>query len=332
MQQARAFSVAVSLVALLYGAVGYALLPQAAFEGDLTRMAMLPEQLFGWTRPQPAVAQGEVRQHSLAQADVLVIGDSFSTPLIWQISLHREGWKVRTEHWDNLRGVCADLGAFLTSQGFRGQRVVLQVVERNLERVLDESLRCASTRYRLKQQVDASPGVPATSHDRQHPHRDGRMSVGIRSQVNGWRHQWWTAATDLRSWQVTANVRVTKVEGGCAKFSHPACRDALFFAEDAATDLPLDEVRRMADVAERLKPWKVTWVVVPNKSTVYLHPDKQFWQVAQARLGAPDLLRMTQHALEIGHVDLYPGNNTHFSTEGYQLMGELVRGAMLTQP
>ena len=42
--------------------------------------------------------------------DVLVIGDSFSMPHIWQVALIRDGLKVRTEHWDNLRAVCADHG------------------------------------------------------------------------------------------------------------------------------------------------------------------------------------------------------------------------------
>lgn len=331
MQQARTFSLVVSLVALLYGAVGYALLPQATFEGDLTRMAMLPERLFGWTRPQPEVAPADLQQHSLTEADVLVIGDSFSSPLIWQRALHQQGWKVRTEHWDNLRGACADLDVFLTSRGFRGPHIVLQVVERNLGRVLDESLSCATTRYRHKQPVDAPPWVPAASHDRQHPHRDGRLSVGIRTQLNGWRHHWLASEPGFRSWQVTSEVRVTRVDGGCAKFSHPACQDALFYAEDAAADLPADAVRRMAALTDRLKPWRVTWVVVPNKSTAYLHPDKQFWQAAQAQLGAPDLLGMTQRALERGQVDLYLGNNTHFSTEGYLLMGEVVKAALLGQ-
>lgn len=64
------------------------------------------------------------------------------------------------------------------------------------------------------------------------------------------------------------------------------------------------------------------WAFVPNKSTAYLYPDKQFWSEAERRFGAPNLLRMTQQAIDEKTVDLYPANNTHFSTVGYLLMGE----------
>jgi hypothetical protein len=70
------------------------------------------------------------------------------------------------------------------------------------------------------------------------------------------------------------------------------------------------------------------WIFVPNKSTVYLYPDKQFWNEAERRYGAPNLLRMTQQALERKEVDLYPANGTHISTTGYLLMGEEILKAM----
>jgi hypothetical protein len=61
--------------------------------------------------------------------------------------------------------------------------------------------------------------------------------------------------------------------------------------------------------------------VVPNKSTVYLYPHKQLWtELAKVGLG-PDLLQWSNHALENGTVDLFPGNNTHLSTDGYLQMG-----------
>lgn len=332
MHQARTFALAVSCLALAYGAVGYLLLPQAAFEGDLTRMAMMPERQFGWTRPQPAVNPAELRQAKMSEADVLVIGDSFSMPHIWQGALTRDGLKVRTEHWDNLRAVCTDLPAYLRSQGFQGRHVVLQVVERNLERVVDASLGCAVTRYRRKHPVDADPVAPAPSHDRDSVNRSGRMSVGLRAQFHGLWYARQASAAGFETWQITPEVRVSRVPGGCERFSHPACQDALFLAEDSPRDLPQQVVDKMVEVTQRLSDWSVTWAVVPNKSTVYLHPNKKFWELAQTRLRAPDLLGMTQQALARGQVDLYLGNNTHFSTEGYQLMGAVLKDAMLSVP
>lgn len=328
MQQARAFVLVVSLVALVYGALGYALLPQAAFDGDLTRMAMLPEQLFGWRRPQPLLQPHELRQASMADADVLVIGDSFSMPRVWQMALWRQGLRVRTEHWDNFRAVCEDLPALLVSKGFKGRYIVLQVVERNLGRVLGDSLSCGVTQYRSKHQVDGAPFVSSSSIDREHAHRNGRMSVGIRTHAHGLWYERLAEDKGFQSWSVTSEVRVARVMNGCARFSHRACQDALFLAEDAQEDLAPELIGQMAAVAGRLSAWSVTWAVVPNKSTVYLHPGKSFWRTAQAQLRAPDLLGMTQRAIAGGQVDLYLGNNTHFSTEGYQLMGAVVGDAL----
>jgi len=67
---------------------------------------------------------------------------------------------------------------------------------------------------------------------------------------------------------------------------------------------------------------------VPNKSTAYLYPNKQFWNKAEQRFHTPNLLRMTQQAIEKKTVDLYPANNTHFSTTGYLLMGGAIYQTM----
>lgn len=328
MRQARTFALTVSCLALAYGALGYLLLPLAAFEGDLTRMAMVPERLFGWTRPQPVVDPAELHQAKMSEADVLVIGDSFSMPHLWQAALTRDGWKVRTEHWDNLLGACADLPAYLRSQGFEGRHVVLQVVERNLERVVDASLACSVTRHRRKHEVDVDPAAPAPTHDRAHVNRSGRMSVGMRTQFNSFWYARLASTPGFETWQITQEVRVSRVPRGCEWFSHLACQDALFLAEDSSRDLSEQVVDKMVKVNQRLSDWAVTWAVVPNKSTVYLHPSKKFWNLAQERLHAPNLLGMTQAALARGQVDLYLGNNTHFSTEGYQLMGAVLKDAM----
>jgi hypothetical protein len=47
MQHAKFFSVLIAALLLLYGAIGFYCLPLANFQGGLTRMAQLPESLFG---------------------------------------------------------------------------------------------------------------------------------------------------------------------------------------------------------------------------------------------------------------------------------------------
>lgn len=329
MRNARIFSLSVFLALLVYGGLGYALLPLAFFEGDLTRLAMLPERQFGWTRDQPAISPAWLQQSSMRDADVLVIGDSFSMGRVWQSTLTREGEHVRTEHWDNLRAVCSDLPGFLRQQGFQGRHVVLQVVERNLERVVRESMACTQTRYRSKHPVDGPQPTPAQQFkpDQIDDH-SGRFSVGLRTWLHARELERKAQATDFSSWHITPDVRVSRVSNGCRLFSHHRCQEALFWAEDRAEDVPQGVAEDMARLAGRLPGLVVTWVVVPNKTTAYLHPEKSFWDRSEALLHAPNLLRMTRHQIAQGTMDLYLGNNTHFSTEGYLLMGQAIRDAM----
>ena len=46
--------------------------------GDLTRLGYLFEEDFGWNKQQPLVPIEHMKSFSIEEADVLVIGDSFS--------------------------------------------------------------------------------------------------------------------------------------------------------------------------------------------------------------------------------------------------------------
>jgi hypothetical protein len=120
------------------------------------------------------------------------------------------------------------------------------------------------------------------------------------------------------------DVKLARVKNGCQLFSHARCQDALFLAEDRKEDIPMDAVDSVQKINDRLSGVTPIWLFVPNKSTAYLYPDKQFWNVAEQRFHSPDLLRLTQQAIRKNTIDLYPANNTHFSTTGYLLMGNEV--------
>lgn len=328
MRRARLLSITIFAALLAYGALGYFYLPQASFEGDLTRMSMLPEKQFGWTRPQPPIEDGWLRQARMQDADVLVIGDSFSMSRVWQTVFTREGLRVRTEHWDNLQAVCADVVPWLRAQGFKGRYVVLEVVERNLVRVAQKSAQCLQTQYRKKHDVDGPQPAPKSRFDPDLRGHSGRMSVGLRTQLHAVEYEGKAERGDFREWQVTPEVRVMRVPDGCRLFSHRRCQDALFLTEDRPEDLPLTALQDMAAVRDRLNDFITVWAVVPNKTTAYLHPDKRFWDQSETTLHAPHLLRMVRQAIDVPTVDLYLGNNTHFSTEGYLLMGQAIRRAL----
>lgn len=323
MKHAKIFSVAIFVTVLGYGAVGFYFLPLATFQGELTRMGLLPESLFGWTKPQPALDAKWMKQASMQEADMLVIGDSFSDGRVWQTVLTQRGLKIRTESWDSMRGICADFVPWLRARGFAGKYVVFELIERNLVD-LDRSVACRRMQYHSSINTDTPRDPPTVSFDVNYRDYAGKLSTGIRTQLNAWKYERLSQSADFKTWILPNNVNMARVTNGCEVFSHRRCEDSLFLAQDKAEDINEGTLENIKKLNARLDGITPIWVFVPNKSTAYLYPDKQFWNESERRFGAPNLLRMTQQALKEKVVDLYPANNTHLSTTGYLLMGEEV--------
>lgn len=324
MRHAKYFSIFVFLATLGYGAMGFYFLPQASFQGELTRMGLLPESLFGWTKPQPAVDANLMRQSTLQEADVLVIGDSFSDGRVWQTVLTQHGMKVRTESWDGVRGICEDFIPWLRAQGFGGKYLVLESIERNLENDLTRSVACRGTQYHPNPFTDAQRAPPAVSFDVHAGDYSGRFSTGIKTYLNSLEYGQLSRSPEFDTWLLANDAKLVRVKNGCQFFSHAKCNDSLFYAIDKAEDINQSALSNIEILNSRLVGVTPIWVVVPNKSTAYLYPNKQFWNQIKQRYLAPDLLNMTQQAIAKRTVDLYPANGTHFSTTGYLLMGELI--------
>ncbi len=328
MRHAKLFSIIVSVIVLGYGAAGYYFLPMAGFQGDLTRIGMLPESQFGWRKPQPAIDPELMRQSSLQEADVLVIGDSFSDSRVWQTVLTQRSLKVHTEPWDSMRGVCTDFMPWLRARGFAGKYVVLEFIERNLSEGLKRSVACQNIQYHPNALNDAPRSAPAVSFDPDRGNRSGRISVGIRTALNLGRIESLTNSPDSGFIAQLNDATVARVKNGCELFSHRHCTEALFLGEDEAGEMGEDVLKNIEVLNSRMDGIMPIWAIVPNKSTAYLYPVKQFWNEAERRFDAPNLLRMTQQAIDKKTVDLYPANNTHFSTTGYLLMGEEILKVM----
>lgn len=336
MKHARFFSILVSLALLAYGAVGFYFLPMAAFQGDLTRMGQLPESSFGWTKPQPPVDPGLIQQSSLPDADVLVIGDSFSDnsewhSLVWQTVLIQHGLKVRTVSWDNIRGPCEDFLPWLRSQGFVGKYVIFESAERSLVKRLSNSVDCRRMQYHPSVRTDAPRKPPIVSFDPNRRDYSGRLSIGIRTKLNMWKYEQFSRTNNFTSLMLPNEVKLARIKNGCSLFSHALCNDALFMAEDGKEDIPASALDNIEKLNARMPGITTIWVFVPNKSTAYLYPHKQFWIEAERRFHAPNLLGMTQQAIDNKTVDLYPANNTHFLTTGYLMMGEAIFKSMQEQ-
>ncbi len=324
MKYAKFFSVFVFITVAIYGALGFYSLPLASFQGDLTRVSTLPESMFGWTQPQPVIDSALMLQSSWQEADVLVVGDSFSDARIWQSVLTRTGMRVHTESWDSVRGICEDFMPWLRERGFNGKYIVFESVERNVADGIEKSVACRHMQFHHSMSADSPRSSPPGVIDRSTPDYSGKISIGLQTQLNLSKYLKISAAADFKSWDTGRGGIVARVNQGCDLFSHAQCKDAIFLAADRSDDLPLNTLDNIEKLNARLSGVTPIWVFVPNKSTTYLHPNKQFWNVAEQRLHAPNILKSFQEALTAKTVDLYPANNTHVSTAGYLVLGNAI--------
>ncbi len=323
MRHAKFFSIFVFVVLLGYGAVAFYFLPLAVFQGELTRMGLLPESLFSATKPQPVLDAKWMQQSAMQDADVLVIGDSFSLGLVWQTVLTRQGLKIHTESWESMRGICADFMPWVRAQGFAGKYVLIESIERSMVERLRDSVACQQMQYH-----PALAPTPAKSFEAKLGDYGGKLSTGIQTRLNVWKYEQLSQSPDFKSWLLPNDVKMARVANGCKLFSHARCNDALFLSYDKSEEVDTDALGNIEKINARLSGVTPVWVLIPNKSTAYLYPNKHFWNEAESRYHSPDLLRMTQQAIQEKTVDLYPANNTHFSTSGYLLMGEEILKAM----
>lgn len=332
MTPAKLFSLLVFVLTALYGALGFYALPMAGFQGELTRLGMLPESQFGWTKPQPAIDPTFLQQSSWKEADVLVVGDSFSDSRVWQTVLTHAGLRVRTESWDSVRGICGDFMPWLRSQGFTGKYIVLEAIERNAEDILSRSVACERMMFHPSVYADTPRSPPPVSFDVRRRDYSGKLSVGLQTLVNSWKYEQLGKDPSFTSKELSNDARLARVKNGCTLFSHVACGDSLFYSYDKAEDLPDSALNNIDALNARLPGIETIWVFVPNKSTTYLYPDKRFWDKAAQRFRSPNLLKLFKRSIDAQIVDLYPANNTHLSTTGYLIMGEAIYRDLRRQP
>jgi hypothetical protein len=79
----------------------------------------------------------------------------------------------------------------------------------------------------------------------------------------------------------------------------------------------------MKVIESRLANYKITWLIIPNKSTVYHRYDSDdFWAHLEKENMGPNLLKdflATKNKI----MDFYLPNDTHLSTSGYVHLGEV---------
>lgn len=302
--------------------------------GDLTRLGRLSEQAFGWRASQPAIDPGLLRSWPLSQADVVVLGDSFSlaykrqrvpVQLVWQSQLVKAGYRVATLHWAETGPLCADLPSWLAAQGFHGKLVIVESAERDLDGHVNKALGCTVTSTQLQSSSYTRPPPPAlpppvTMNWGQ------SITTGVMTAWNTRRVE--RSATDLLLTQSgsTDAVGVHHLEHGCDFFSHSACTQALFFDADMHNRaLDVETVERMRDITKSYPTLHIAWLVMPNKTSIYRlpHQSDAAGRMLEAMGIGPNLFEALASE-RFRQVDLYAPNDTHLSARGSLYVGQQV--------
>ncbi len=298
--------------------------PPSYPNGALTRIGRVSEYDFGWRVNPPPIPVERVHSVPVEQADVMVIGDSFSMYYAWQSVLVGAGYRVASTHWDKIGSLCDDLGPWLRHEGFKGKLILIESIERLLPERLQAARRCRAMQGHLVPMLapSESPSQPAPE----------------RAALN-WDS---TLLTGLYTWQNTRAIRLSHAEqvvdqrehgdmifaapvpDGCKQFSHRMCDKGLFLTTDRTNpELTAEDADFLYRFNQLVAPLQVAWMVIPNKTTVYLdpqHADRFVRRFNELQLG-PDLFGMAQE-LRRKVIDLYWPNDTHWSMQGQLLFGE----------
>ena len=256
---------------------------------------------------------------------MLVIGDSFSAGLVWQSQLVAAGLKPATWYWKSLM-ICKDIGSAIRRAGFRGRYVIIESVERSFQKGISRN--CYKTINTTK---DAYTGpVPAVDRPRiasaNNPLGGDWM---IKALYNKFKLSKLNASQRLIEF---GSVQMAYIDG-CRYFTNNMCEYGLFFSNDFKKRT-YREITNVLSANRNLRKVGIQtiWLIVPDKSTIYLgfgkynkNPYVNVWRelVQYEELIVPDLgERFAEESRRTK--DFYAPNDTHLSTNGYLFLGDIV--------
>ncbi|WP_295523885.1 hypothetical protein [uncultured Pseudacidovorax sp.] len=301
-------------------------------EGGLTRIGRVSEDAFGWRSTPPEIPIANVRGWAPADADILVIGDSFSMYYAWQSPLVAAGYKVSTTHWDRSGPLCADFSAWLESIGFKGRMVILESIERLLPERLAQAQGCKTMARRPLKALPVPTQSPAQPPPGFRLNWESPLMTGLLTYLNTRQILETDGVVDVEHERFGDYIFSSPVAEGCRQFSSRVCGKSLFLTADRTNrELQPQDADFMAAFARRAEPVKVMWMVVPNKTTVYLdtHNAGAFARRSNALGVGPDLFAMAQDQ-RLRIIDLYWPNDTHWSMQGQLYFGKRMVDAVRT--
>jgi hypothetical protein len=301
--------------------------------GDLSRIGLISDSDYGWKTTPPQVEREYLRAVPVSQADILVIGDSFSMTSRWQSALVKAGYRVTTIFWGQMdERLCDDFDAWLDLAGFRGKLVILESVERLMAGRLENTKDCKQTKKafdsKIEPFIEPPAGVPGFAIN-----WNAKLTSGWITYRNT-RHA--EKYNDNKSSGYLTKSRI--VPNGCEMFSNRLCTKALFFGEDDGNgELTPENVEEMKDIMAAHRKRSIMWMVVPNKTTVYVdtHHSQDFVTAfTRANIG-PDLFSFAMDEKKKIR-DFYLPNDTHISMQGQLALGarmlEAVRKILPSPP
>lgn len=296
-------------------------------DGDLTRIGGYAERDFGWNSVQPVI-EIKASNGSIADPDVLLLGDSFAQRNIWQSVLESKS-NITILNYQYAQNPCPNSFIDFALSQSSAKTIVIEIVEREFLNRFGNRLNCqysalhsypiAATRTVATRRI-----VPAEFHIRQ------TILVALNTlRMN------WTPDVAIRGRAINAPINSI-----CAKFSNRRADRMLYLREDEdklhwkreemaqAISNILHIQKKFADSGKNF-----VFIVVPDKLSVYQgcllnDPDLEARKqvnitnlLIASGVNTPDLLSVFQeNAGKI--VDLYLPNNTHLSESGYVVMAD----------
>lgn len=298
-----------------------------AIEGDLVRIGRWAERDFGWHQAQGAHRRA-ANGIAVSQPEVLVLGDSFSRPQIWQAYAGRV-----TQSYDYSNAACIeDWLQWVARRPYASARVVIvQSIERELVGRFARLESCQARRapFTLEAKAETHAARERATTPAWPPTLDAAYL--LRTAVNSVRLH--TSAGNLAA----DGTRVARLAGQPLFSSHQPNALLYLATDDRKQRWSQDDVAavvaNLRQIQSRLAQagLKFLFVPVPDKSTVYrpylarpaaAAPDI-FAALAGSGVEFADLQQAFRQALPAS-LDLYLPNDTHLGIAGYQLMGREV--------
>ncbi len=301
-------------------------LTEVNYVGDLTRIGKLSEKDFSSKIEQPTIKNQNLTHHPNSEADVFVVGDSFSASLNWQSILVENGLKVATHHWDVTGPICENFEEIVAASGFAGNHIIFEVVELGLESKVTASLNCQQKKKYLPnigsyKRIADTKTAPILN-------TSGQFLAGTQTKINSLLLNNYDSSWLLLN-KRSKSTYIFPINNGCALFSHNLCNFGLFYHQDyTKKSLSIKTLQEIKKINTRFSKYQVTWLIIPNKSSVY-HRDMplDFWGNIEVNNIGPNLLSNFIMAKETTK-DFYLPNDTHLSTNGYIHLGELINNLL----